>query len=170
MDPDMDEGRVKVMNTATQAPSHVTSFLNDSTEDELCSDSRGLRSQAEVRVLGNGQREEIRGCGCARMLPSNFPKPLIKFLFMWLDAMLLQELLSCSISEACEWLLNVLVPLPTPARHRGGELPVVRQRGRGSNPAGSCTIFIGESPLPAFSERWQKEDAGNLAQCFSWPE
>ena len=89
---------------------------------------------------------------------------------MWLDAMLLQELLSCSISEACEWLLNVLVPLPTAARHRGGEWPVVRQRGRSSNPAGSCAIFIGESPLPAFSERWQKEDAGNLAQSFSWPE
>ena len=76
MDPDMDEGRVKVMNTATQAPSHVTSFLNDSTEDELCSDSRGLRSQAEVRVLGNGQREEIRGCGCGECgLRSWFRKP-----------------------------------------------------------------------------------------------
>lgn len=67
---------MKVTNAATQAPSHVTSFLNGSTEDKLCSDSRGLRSQAEVRVLGIGQREEIRGCGCGECgLRSWFRKP-----------------------------------------------------------------------------------------------
>lgn len=66
---------------------------------------------------------------------------------MWLDAVLLGELLSCSVSEAREWLSNVLVPLPTPAHRRGGEPPVVRQRGRGSNPDGCRAIFIGESPL-----------------------
>lgn len=47
----------EVMNAATQAPSYVLSFLDDSSEDKLCSDSRGLRRQAEVRLLGNGQRK-----------------------------------------------------------------------------------------------------------------
>lgn len=74
--------------------------------------------------------------------------------------MLLRELLSCSASEACEWLLNVLVPLPSPAHRQGRELPVVRQRGRGSNPAGSCAIFIRESPLLAFSEHGRKKMLG----------
>lgn len=52
MDPNVDEDPER----CTQAPSYVTSFPNDSPEDKLCSDSRGLPSQAEVRVLGNGQR------------------------------------------------------------------------------------------------------------------
>lgn len=52
MDPNVDEDPERLHTGA----SYVTSFPNDSPEDKLCSDSRGLRSQAEVRVLGNSQR------------------------------------------------------------------------------------------------------------------
>lgn len=60
-----------------------------------------------------------------------------------------------------------LVGSPVAGDGGGGELPIVRQWGNSSTPDNSCATPIGESLLPEFFERWEKEDTVHLAQCFS---